>query len=338
MKSKLVSRNPIQRFKQGKNIIKAQLGVKTPEPTAGTTIGDYMRLQTIKGLTWRNKKDGSIIQPGQEILVDGNYLKGDGTYTSMSLRAIKKVKQKDGRMIYKMPDGTWRNDKGQKLKYFSSPMDNKIYNVGYIPGIEDKLTIIGKNKTKQKSGWSYGFDRSKEISDIQATQQMLQNAGFDIGKYGADGKWGKDTEAAYLQYLKSQEQPETPIAEPTTPLTNPISTGYTPVTFSFVRNRENLNRSQTRDRMREAGYNPYNFTGGQRKALRLYLNGESDDTSKLGGIDLTKFEQNQWVPQGQDWRSNLQNTLSLSYHKKGGTLSSKNPITRFKENFRLVAQ
>lgn len=29
---------------------------------------------------------------GEEVLVNGNYLKGDGSYTSMSLRAVKKVK------------------------------------------------------------------------------------------------------------------------------------------------------------------------------------------------------------------------------------------------------
>lgn len=42
--------------------------------------------------------------------------------------------------------------------------------------------------------------------------------------------------------------------------------------------------------MRNQGYNPYDFTGAQRKALRMYLAGKSTDTSKLAGIDLNKFK------------------------------------------------
>jgi len=42
-----------------------------------------------------------------------------------------------------------------------------------------------------------------------------------------------------------------------------------------------LNRSQTRQAMRDAGYNPYSFSNYTRKALRHYLNGEDYDASLL---------------------------------------------------------
>ena len=42
-----------------------------------------------------------------------------------------------------------------------------------------------------------------------------------------------------------------------------------------------LNRKQTRQRIRNLGLNPYDYSGEQRRALRLYLNGESNDTSLL---------------------------------------------------------
>ena len=48
------------------------------------------------------------------------------------------------------------------------------------------------------------------------------------------------------------------------------------------------NRSGIRNLMYNSGLNPYDYSGEQRRALRLYLNGESDDTSLLTN-GLEKF-------------------------------------------------
>ena len=86
--------------------------------------------------------------------------------------------------------------------------------------------------------------------------------------------------------------------------------------LTFKRN-SNYNKSGIRNLIRNYGLNAYDFSGAQRRALRLYLNGQSNDTSLLTN-GLERFI----VP-----------------YKQGGQLPSRNIVERFKQrNFRLVAQ
>lgn len=55
----------------------------------------------------------------------------------------------------------------------------------------------------EKSG-----DKYKTMDEVRALQQQMQKAGIDIGKFGADGKWGEDTQKAYDVYLASQNTSE----------------------------------------------------------------------------------------------------------------------------------
>lgn len=84
--NKLVSRNPIQRFQQGKKIVKAKLGTSA---VVGTKVGDWVRKQSSEGFLWQNTRNNSILQPGKEIVVNGMVLKGTGGMTSESLRSNK---------------------------------------------------------------------------------------------------------------------------------------------------------------------------------------------------------------------------------------------------------
>lgn len=122
-----------------------------------------------------------------------------------------------------------------------------------------------------------------------------------------------------------------------------ITVERTPVTYD---------RAQTRDVMRMMGYNPYAFTGAQRKQLRQYLNGESDDTSLLSDIDLSKFRNNNtqssdtpliatpasttrrftipdYAGQFRNWVQSQ--PLFSGYAKQGGKLISRNPVKQFKQ-------
>ena len=66
--------------------------------------------------------------------------------------------------------------------------------------------------------------------------------------------------------------------------------------------------------MRQNGLNPYSFSGSDRKALRQWLNGETDDWSRLA------FK-----------NSRLYDAFVKPFgYKQGGQLVSRNPITRFK--------
>ena len=76
-------------------------------------------------------------------------------------------------------------------------------------------------------------------------------------------------------------------------------------------NLPTYNRRGVRDYLRAKGFNPYSFSGAQRKALRMTLNntGNGTDSAIVQGMGL---------------------------FKKGG-LISRNPVKQFKVNFRKEA-
>lgn len=68
---------------------------------------------------------------------------------------------------------------------------------------------------------------------------------------------------------------------------------------------QTYNRTQVREFLKNKGVNPYNFSGNQRKALRMVLNGQGTDEDKA----LIQ---------------------SMGIFKKGGQLPSRNIVERFK--------
>ena len=46
------------------------------------------------------------------------------------------------------------------------------------------------------------FGANASMDSVRALQQKMQQAGINIGMYGADGKWGSDSERAYEEYLE----------------------------------------------------------------------------------------------------------------------------------------
>lgn len=385
MKSKLVSRNPIQRFKQGKSIIKAQQGFKASPSSIGTKIGDWERVSQGGKPIWFNRKQMRFLGNGEEVLVDGNYLKGNGSYTTMSYRAVKKVKSKDGRMFYKTPDGIWRNDKGQRVKIVSPQQPPK----------KEEIPAAGKDvaslTTPVDNYYLKGFEgRQNEISKLGGVRAVQKILGFTEGN-GLDGKWGKNTEDAYIEYLKKKNAPELPsndelvgyiqsqIKNPGIKFDTPNFGYRTNNTYDNQDFRNRLNSMGIRSNAdlidfgwRTSGEN-YDWKGDNwakqfRGDINQALGGDWSDANIqktfntsgrwgngfLGSGDISDFQRTLQTKAGtwnglydknkanyeskNNWRSNLQNVLSLSYRKKGGTLSSRNPITRFKANFRLVAQ
>lgn len=80
----------------------------------------------------------------------------------------------------------------------------------------------------------------------------------------------------YKEYVNKQNKIPT-----NSPATNKPRTPKAPASNSWInkgRGIWNYNRSQTRDYMRSIGMNPYDYSGGERKALRTYLN-------NLGSMD-----------------------------------------------------
>ena len=329
--NKLVSKSPIQRFKQGRKIIKAQ---------RGNQFIYYTGRDGINYEAWRSGDDWYYRQKGGTGMtrIPYNYTTTTGQrfYNSTPRGAIANTYD----VVNNMSKTSKATPIRTKTVIFPEEVDpNYTHNflealrAGYRPnrdGTQKAPNNVAPVSSTEKNTsipvnnrWVNGVQKRDEITDVRATQQMLKDAGFDIGKYGVDGKWGRDTENAYKKYLLNKEKPVVAptqeeiqqvlpqIAKQAQPtLVTQTLLNQTPKLTNFTPLRTGtFNKSQIRNLISERlGQNAYNYTGAQRKALRQYLNGESDDTSLLTN-GLEKF---------------------IISNKQGGQLVSKNPIIRFK--------
>jgi hypothetical protein len=66
-------------------------------------------------------------------------------------------------------------------------------------------------------GWKFSrADESNELPEVTAIQQCLIRLGYDLGSYGADGKYGARTEAAIRSFQKSAGLNEDGVVGPST--------------------------------------------------------------------------------------------------------------------------
>lgn len=145
-----------------------------------------------------------------------------------------------------------------------------------------------------------GLDELRNLSAIQLQQKInnyFKNKYPWVGQLAEDNKWGEQSNLGLYSYLSEQLNDQLLNKVPTknglpasvsTPITNPVQPSLPEKIQINAPVYTNFNRSDTRDFMRNAGLNPYDYTGAQRKALRKYLNGESNDTSLLTG-NLSNF-------------------------------------------------
>ena len=252
--NKLISRNPVQRFKQGRKIVKAQ-------NSWGRNFNKY------------------------------GYFGG-----------VQK---------------NWKGTRGQ----LDSGTLGKLQEMGFTYTDEDK----NKNEIAKRAQEFLNKFSSENNSLFSNSQIATDNAWGEQSKYALNTLYDLWKELPHTQTSVSTQTPEfqeglrqqfikeeTPEQQTDRAIVNNVDN------LQFKRNG-NYNKSGIRDLIRKGGFNPYAYTGAQRKALRLYLNGLSNDTSLLDGTDLARF--------------------TLPFRKKGGILPSRNIIKRFKQrNFRQVVQ
>ena len=71
--------------------------------------------------------------------------------------------------------------------------------------IDDSVASQSGNISKSKDRVGSKSQNAPINSKVAEWQKKLIAEGFDLGKTGADGKWGKKTEAAYQSYLKNRD-------------------------------------------------------------------------------------------------------------------------------------
>ena len=288
--NKLVSKNPVQRFKQGKKIQKMQ--------NAGTLSynEDYESLMSSspKALT----KQAPLSLP-KKFRYKGNIY---STYKGKVYNL-----DRNGHPISEATGFNLKNVNGKWINQVPSSSQAIITKTTISPSkkvatapSKTATPVVKKQSVVPRSGWSYGFDRSKEgIGDIAAMQRKLKAEGYyaDNEDSKDDGKWGQSTENAYIRYLNKQKAMELP---PEIKQQNPIEIISQPQIYQndFAQDKSN-NYSGTIERIPviQAPYIPLGLGAQLAQAAKQY--------TKLA--------------------------------KQGGLLS-RNPIERFKRNFRKVAQ
>lgn len=324
--TKLVSRNPVQRFKEGRKIIKADEGTRFER--AAKAFGSEIqtnkngnRYYTLKnrnyfenGEIWdinTNKKIGTVNDYAKEYSPTQSknqsnvnkvgintarrhdYGRNDVTYEFDKQAKKWKARYNQGKDTnwYYVAEGSTGYDRfgnhnvyknGQWVSINSQPEDKR--NVGVASG------TTGDNKTNNV--WLNGYNRSNDIKDVRAMQQQLINEGYDIGKWGVDGKWGEDTEKAYRAKLLHDGLREDTISNipERTSLTNSLSDFWKkPVTQSQEIAVETpyyttFNYTGSNSNIRNLGFNNY---AGLQNFVRGNANNQfaKDLVQRFGNVD-----------------------------------------------------
>ena len=328
--NKLVQKNPVQRFKQGRKIIKAEDGWRLIH-------GKATKLNLSPGVKQSSQFLNAPILTQRYIFAGKQYGSFDGGITYYGLdEGGRPLSYKANQQLLA---AIGRRNKSKKVvdnsRGIGSAGGSSFYQFGKMGGWNRSM---GESTINDPESLNMIKEMGMEGKSAQAIQEEINNV-FGPNAVKPDNKWGNQSKAglqALYERWKSLQSPtiETKTIDVNSPskVLNSTVINQEPLTseqqieraitnnvnnLQFKRNG-NYNRSQIRNLISEKlGQDAYNYTGAQRKALRLYLNGESNDTSLLTD-DLQKFI----VP-----------------YKQGGQLISKNPVQRFKQkNFRQVAQ
>ena len=341
--NKLVSKNPVQRFKLGNRIIKAAGGIKTFAPV-NETIGRYVREKnrSLFGSGWRwydtqAPVGRDHVALDQEVEQNGWILKPDGSKIKASLRnrqyqavpfTTPKPVQTNTEIQQTTPTAKTNNEKipiAQKTKQKTisistkNPIQRKTSTTSKKATTPKSITeqdVINANqrktpvrkpvlKTKNTNSISFktAFNNARNVGQETFNWRGQSYNTRDKGEENyvfQNGKWVNPISNITFQ------APELQSERIEVPLTASVTSPAVIIPEKITAPQITYNRTGIRQLIRDRGFNPYQFSGAQRRALRMVLNGQGTDTDRA-------------IVSG------------MGIFKKGG-LISKNPIQRFKLN------
>ena len=303
--NKLVSKNPVQRFKQGRKIVKAQWGLKTRDDgvivnSAGIPVGKSIMESSYN--YEKNFPEDKLILPGlyqdpeDKGIYSPNNMDSNGNYNQVISRpspiqngTYYETKDASGKIIDR-----GRYFGGKKHSLPIGPKSKKSSQNNF-----NQKTINTPNQKTANNGQStYKINKlNRKISNPGAYHNITiwQNKLKDFyapGTFKVDGIWGKNTEAAYQKYLLDQSNKKVlDSLSSTTSLnfSNPIIEN--PSNINIQVPKQTYNRTQIREFLRNKGVNPYQFNGEQRKALRMVMNGTATDEDRALVQSMGIFKQ-----------------------------------------------
>ena len=308
--NKLVSRNPVQRFKQGRKILKGADGLQANK------YGEQAYFLDRNGKVFKGHIDQS---PENKRLTQRYKFNGkqygsfDGGKQYYDLSSLKPLNYKSNQYL---------------LSKINSPKKENMSETS--DSTKGVTTPVEKNSN---NSFKLAFDTARNSGEQEFTWNGRK---FNTMKKG-------ETKEQWLSNLKPSS-PELPTSEQliqqmpqNTPIVESVPQAGTntiqnqlslmqqtlPATGTYIQTPTYVtaDRSQTRDWMRSNGINPYSVTGAMRAAARRIRAGQANDNDRL----LVKGNEQ------------LYNLLK-GYYKQGGTMNilpSRNIVERFKQrNFR----
>lgn len=312
--NELVSKNPIQRFKQGKKIVKAQFG-----NIINQALNYDLKPKVKQAVHWA--MDSGF--PGSAISTAA----AAAAYFRPQRRAFTANENRN--LALKKLRDAGRIDENNKWIQTNPKATTTVTSRTSTPRTSKPFTV--SRTTRPSVAPNYYATREYmgkiPVSGVNSRDAVLKLQ-KEIGMTGKDldGIWGDKTQAAYDKYKRDQLFTEAEAIK-ASPLSLVGNLSVNPNDFvSKVKEKygnptvepaaTQYDRSGTRDWItNRLGHNPYEYTGAQRRALRYWLNGDKE---------------------GQNYDKNLLGVFgNLSqYAKQGAKLVSKNPVQRFKANFR----
>ena len=236
--NKLISRNPVQRFKQGRKIVKAQFGWHVREDgvvvnSAGVPVGRYgsgyrpysMTQDASYQAEWPNDRQiasglylesgtnnvyasgaeedggpiGNLISKGPEPPANGTYYET----TNASGKVVDRGRYFGGKKQSLPIGGTQR-----KRAYYQRSADGSLYLIG-TDGSKTLISKGNKSANSSRTQVTNVSNRARQRNpgayhNITTWQNKLKDF-YEPGTFAVDGIWGKNTEAAYQKYLQSQK-------------------------------------------------------------------------------------------------------------------------------------
>lgn len=321
--NKLVSKNPIQRFKLGNRIIKAAGGIKTFAPV-NETIGRYVREKnrSLFGSGWRwydtqAPVGRDHVALDQEVEQNGWILKPDGSKIKASLRnrqyqavpsTTPKTIQTNTEIQQTTSTAKTNNEKiptSQKTKEKTisistkNPIQRKTSTASKKTAIPKTAKTANVNPISFKTAFNNARNAGQETFNWRGQSYNTRDKGEENYVF-QNGKWINPISNITFQ------APELQSERIEVPLTASVTSPAVIIPEKITAPQITYNRTGIRQLIRDRGFNPYQFSGAQRRALRMVLNGQGTDTDRA-------------IVSG------------MGIFKKGG-LISKNPIQRFKLN------
>ena len=196
--------NEIQKFKQERKILKAQNGTKTyyeitEKPKITLTrgkeesIGTYNRkIHNGKWAWGQYDGKGNFIPITKQVTFkDGTILNTNGSKSSIAARnAVKNVKVIERGYI---------DANGNKIPIDPKQPDGKVDTKRSPKDWGKEFTNFMGGLSSEQQEWL----KMNGLQDATRLQEYLNNMKFNVGKFGADGKFGKDSKAAWNKFVAS---------------------------------------------------------------------------------------------------------------------------------------